>query len=287
MEHYNRDLTESTLLVDFAREEDYPAMKQIWTACFGDPLDYVQFFFEHCLPRHRALTAYVNGDAAGCVYLLSAKAKDGNTFRPAIYIYALGVLPAYRSRGIGQMLIRRVFAIAESEGAICFLRPASADLVPYYERFGMQKTYLVKECRLIPDPHKSTADSTISSVSAKEYAHLRTDLPAVSGLIQWDFPHISFAIAENDLSGGRCLKYTKAGRTACVFMKREKDGYCITEVLPYADASFLSGLCAHFPDNTIYLRLQAAAEDPGSFVLGMTYNTMHQPENAPLGLLLD
>ncbi len=275
------------LRVEWARHEDCPALSQIWQMCFGDSPDYVRFFFTRYLPRCRVMIAWANGTAAGSVYLLPAEIADGGRVRKAIYVYALGVLPAFRSRGIGGVMLRRVLSVAEAEDAVCFLRPASPELVSYYERLGMEKSHYAKMCQLSPDPAIRTEESTITEATPAEYTRQCRKMPLLSGTVFWDLPHIEFALSENRLTGGKCLRYEKDGRHAIVFMKREADGWCITESLPRADAAFLSGICAHFPGEAVHLRLPAKADDPDAFVLAMTYNIVYPSEEAPLGLLLD
>ncbi len=276
----------STLDIGWAYPAEYPALQKIWCACFGDTPDSVGFFFENYLPHCRVLTARADGIAVGGVYLISASVKDGVETRPAFYVYALGVLPAYRSQGIGSAIMNYILTLAKNENAVCLLSPAAPDLVPYYSHLGMRETYFAKMCPLTPNSILPMTQSEFSPVTAAEYARVRRDMPILSGAVFWEFPHVSFAVAENYRSCGFCGKYTADGKTMYVFLRRQNDGYCITETLPSADAVFLSGLCAHFPGENLFLRLQAAADDPKSFVLGMTYN-MHQESKAPLGLLLD
>jgi len=51
-------------------------------------------------------------------------------------VFALGVLPAYRKRGVAAELMRRFITFAEGLQKRKVLLICKSDLVPYYERFG-------------------------------------------------------------------------------------------------------------------------------------------------------
>jgi ribosomal protein S18 acetylase RimI-like enzyme len=57
---------------------------------------------------------------------------------PHWYLAMLGVDPAWQRRGIGESLMRPVFAAADRDGFGCYLEAPTADNARYYERRGFR-----------------------------------------------------------------------------------------------------------------------------------------------------
>ena len=121
-------------------------------------------FFEESLERPRSedamwLVAEVDGQVVGDVSAhLERPAEDAERQllrylgEVRIYVDALGVVQAYRRRGVGMRLMRAIERWARERGAVCAMLDtyaASPLSVPFYERgMGYRRRSIVFEKRL-------------------------------------------------------------------------------------------------------------------------------------------
>ena len=124
-------------MIRFVAAEDFARISRIWQTCFGDPEDYVRFFFDHCLPLCRGLVYEIDGKPAAMAFLLPGALRLQEESFPASYVYAVATLPAYRRRGAAAALMAHAASLARGEGqaALC-LRPGSEGLYGYYAKLG-------------------------------------------------------------------------------------------------------------------------------------------------------
>lgn len=267
-----------------ATPADYPAMAEIWRVCFGDDPSYIQFFFRRRLPSCLALMAQTDGKTVGAVYLLPAEIYDSGTYRRAYYVYALGVLPEYRGRGIASDMMRHIFGICKEENAVCFLKPAVPSLAKFYAGLGMKPTHFAAEKRYPAVSAKQCL--SWAPLAPADYAARRLAAPPLPGGVLWDLPGINYAVGENKFSGGFCLTCDTDRGEAAVLGRREGDLLRIEDCIAADPAAILSQLCTQFGVKEAILRVPADPSAPDAFLIGMTYN-MNAPASGPLGLLLD
>ena len=266
-----------------AAEADLPAMAEIWRICFGDEPSYIQFFFRRRLPSCLALTARADGKTAGAVYLLPAELYDAGVWRRAYYVYALGVLPEYRGRGIASDMMHRIFGICKEQDAVCFLKPASQSLVEFYKNLGMVPTYFAAEKRF---PAAAETSLAWTSLPAADYAVRRLAAPPLPGSVRWDMSATCYAVDENERSGGFCLTCKTSGSPCTVLGRRAGDLLRIEDCIAPDSTAILPALCAELGIKEAVLRVPADSSADDAFLIGMTYN-MNAPASGPLGLLLD
>lgn len=259
-------------------------LKQIWIDSFGDDPDYVNFFFENKLPYCKAVTARMGGIPLGAAYLLPAEMRDGERWRKAYYVYAVGVSPAHRGCGVGAAMMKHILDFVKREDAICFLSPASEKLVSYYSRLGMQPSHFAKNLSLKKTPIPNDTAASLSDLTAEDYRALQS---TAAGSVRWDIQSIRYALAEARLSGGRAVK-CKMGADTFGVIGYEKDGtFFLKEIVPAPkETAILSRIAFLLGTQKIVARVPADADDPEGFVLGMT-NNAQKTTGAPLGLLLD
>ncbi|RLY91150.1 GNAT family N-acetyltransferase [Kocuria tytonicola] len=70
---------------------------------------------------------------------------------PHWYLKAVGTLPDVRGAGVGSLLIRDRLAAVDRQHVGAYLEASTADLVPYYERFGFRSRG--------PVPSRGTVDA--------------------------------------------------------------------------------------------------------------------------------
>ncbi len=266
-----------------ASAAEYSAMAEIWQICFGDAPSYVQFFFRRRLPSCIALTAQMKGKTAGAVYLLPAALYDSGVRRRAYYVYALGVLPEYRGRGIAAAMMRHIFDICKEQDAVCFLKPATPALADYYERLGMIQTHFAAPIR-----YTASADTPLpwQPMPAADFAALYLTEPLSPGSVLWDGDAVRYAVDENSLCGGFCLRCDVGGKVCAVLGRREEYLLRIAACIGADPASVLPALCRQMEAGEAVLRVPCPAADSDAIPGIMTYN-MNTPASGPCGLLLD
>lgn len=71
---------------------------------------------------------------------LSERIAAAHPREPHWYLAYIGTLPAARGRGAGHALMTSRLDRCDAEGAPAYLESSKSDNVPYYERFGFEKT---------------------------------------------------------------------------------------------------------------------------------------------------
>lgn len=120
-----------------SRKGDEPELKNIWRICFGDSDEYINVFFEKIyIPGSAAVAETEEGHICSAMYTLEAGVSGGEKCG---YLYALGTLPEYRGRGIGEAVTRKAAELGFDRGFdLCVTCPASKTLFDYYRGMGFE-----------------------------------------------------------------------------------------------------------------------------------------------------
>ena len=110
--------------VRLATREDTDLIVRLWHASFGDPESFIRQFVAERLTADNCLVL----DDRAMAFCLEL---PGGTR----YLYALSTLPEARNRGLASEIIRTAQNLYFDPIAVC---PATASLVPFYERFGFR-----------------------------------------------------------------------------------------------------------------------------------------------------
>ena len=114
------------------RAEDTSELAALWHRVFGDPEKLALAFLAELPALGGGVCAEEDVKLLGAAYAVTDFTLDG---RRAAYLYAIGVLPEARGRGLGKRLTREAAALGRELGAdfVCTL-PANAPLYPWYEK---------------------------------------------------------------------------------------------------------------------------------------------------------
>ncbi|MCL1821128.1 MAG: GNAT family N-acetyltransferase [Oscillospiraceae bacterium] len=119
-------------MVRYARDDDIPAMKMIWNACFPRDIEYGEFFFRELYSK--AVLFEQDGKVTGMLHMLPFTRDDGES---VTYIYGVSVLPEHRGNGQSAALIKEVLRT----NTICVLIPAEPWLFGFYGNFGFKTVF--------------------------------------------------------------------------------------------------------------------------------------------------
>ncbi|MBR4578116.1 MAG: hypothetical protein IKO22_00735 [Oscillospiraceae bacterium] len=122
-----------------SRPGEETALRELWTAVFGDEGAFLDLFFSEIYRPGMARVMEAEGRIVSAAYALP--------FGEALYIYAVGTLPAFRGRGCG-----RAVTLAAAGGKPAYLCPASESLKRWYgESMGAVPADWRQPCALPED----------------------------------------------------------------------------------------------------------------------------------------
>ena len=183
----------------------YGDLQKLWECCFGDSELFIHTFFAMQVQPDNVLVATDLSRVVGAVYMLPAAYGTPENGRPAYYAYALAVLPEYRARGIGHVLMEEVFARCRAEGAVCVLKPASESLAQYYEGLGMKRGFRQKT--VVFPAERRFGGVTFGLLTPEEYKTIRDKhFSALGRMIVWSEATVRFAAMDTKSSGGWCIR---------------------------------------------------------------------------------
>ncbi len=154
------------------RPADATALAALWNRVFGDPEELALRFLEKLPALGGGVCAEEDGVLLGAAYAVTDFFLDGAR---AAYLYAVGVLPEARGRGLGGALSRAAAALGKELGAdfVCTL-PAEPRLYPWYEGLLGLRCALYRRAERVP----SRPGQVVRPLSPEEYGERRERLLA-------------------------------------------------------------------------------------------------------------
>ena len=166
-----------------------------------------------------AVTARVGGTVCGAFYFIPFNVPQHS----GVMLYALGVLPEYRGRGIGGGLVSFAVEYCRENGLVCLLHPADSGLYGFYERCGF-------DCRIsskLAVFGGSERDMRIYPLDASGYAERRAKYLSGHPAVLWNENDVGYAVLENAFCGGICV----GGDRFCALVSRGNGRAVIRELL--------------------------------------------------------
>ena len=136
-------------MIEIAKKNDIPRLREIWKACFGDPDSYLDFYFANGFPLFKTVVDRTDGEITSMLTVVPAfYQKDGECF-DAAYLYAVGTAPEWRGKGIASRLLSKTHELLRKDGIkAAMLFPAEDSLYRFYEKLGYRGGFSVREVRL-------------------------------------------------------------------------------------------------------------------------------------------
>ena len=187
-----------------------PALSRLWQECFGDSASYVQFFMDRRFRPEDTLVWLEGNQPVGVAYLLPCTI-DGQLAR---YGYAIAVLPHRQSKGIGRELVNGLLEMCREESSLFFGTPLPG-LEDYYHRLGSLDAFYRRTGHLEGEGAVHPLD--IADAPDGLYTQLRDDAFGGGGFVRWDQEAVSYALAEQRISGGFAHVLTWAHRQYLLF----------------------------------------------------------------------
>ncbi|MBQ6119275.1 MAG: GNAT family N-acetyltransferase [Clostridia bacterium] len=209
-----------------AEERDLPALTEIWKVCFHDPEEYIRFFYRENFPYLSAAVYTEDDRPVSMLHMLEASFADGPRRLDARFLYAGGTLPAFRGRGYYGALFRYVTALADREGFALFGKPASRELLPYYQALGFRQDACL---RLVTIRPAERLPLSFSPLTPHEYNRLRDLAFAGRPYAKWTDRHVGWCFADNEWFGGQALSFRLDGAVHFLLGGPEDGALALTE----------------------------------------------------------
>lgn len=193
------------MVVRPAERQDIPALSEIWRVCFGDPEEYIRFFYQENFGRIMIPICTVEDKPVSMLHLFEASFADGCDRQPAKLVYAVGTHPEYRQKGYMKILMDSVMREARKEGYGLFLKPASAYLNRIYQTFGFTHDASFRLVTLLPG--RRIPLETVP-LRAEQYNMLRNAVFSSRPYAEWPDRHVDWCLRENSFCGGKTLAVT-------------------------------------------------------------------------------
>ncbi|MCK9305012.1 MAG: GNAT family N-acetyltransferase, partial [Bacteroidales bacterium] len=117
---------------------DREAISNIWRSSFTEDQDYIDTYLDLCFPYCKGYFLLTDNDGiVSCLSVIPSYISRGSETITGGYIYAVATLPEHRGNGFAAVLIEEVTRICKNSGySYLIVKPATAELSPYYERLG-------------------------------------------------------------------------------------------------------------------------------------------------------
>lgn len=159
-----------------AQPGDRPGLTKLWEQAFGDPVSFIDLFFESGFAPERSRVCTMDGRLAAMLYWFDCTL---GTERYA-YLYAVATDEAFQGRGIATRLMADVHALLAEQGYQgAILSPGSESLYRFYGRMGYETAGFVTEQTL-----SAAAPLPVRQITMEEYAALRRRFLPPNGIRQ-------------------------------------------------------------------------------------------------------
>lgn len=127
------------MIIETARKEDIPELKNLWREIFKDTDDYIEKFFKYRMKSEHTFVGRENGKIISTAYMLKSDlVLNSGEVVPAFYMCGISTREEYRGKGCSGKVIEACFNHAKECGAdLCYLVPANRSLFDFYKKSGM------------------------------------------------------------------------------------------------------------------------------------------------------
>jgi predicted acetyltransferase len=117
-------------------------LRNFWKTVFTDTDEFIDIFFTHIYKEENAVTIEEHGRLVAILHIVPYKMLHYGKELPIAYIYAVGVLPECRGRGLMRRLMLKAEKVIESRNfVLSALIPADRGLFEAYRKFGYTEAF--------------------------------------------------------------------------------------------------------------------------------------------------
>ncbi len=123
----------------FCRDEEFPAIRQLWGQCFGEEEPWTSWYFSHHYKAEHTWVGVKDGTIAAQAHLLPHRQFLRGAWRDTVYFVGVCVDEALRGSGLGREIMATALAVLKRTGvSISILQPRWPD---FYRPLGWDFCY--------------------------------------------------------------------------------------------------------------------------------------------------
>ena len=219
--------------------EEIPQLKALWQRCFGDPISYIDAFYEKFCSAEQVVEVVEDGRVCSMASLLPAtlRTPDGESL-PVTYLYALATDPARQGKGRARELLQFADGLLADRGdKAMILVPASASLHKFFSAVGMDECFVHRKSEFLASSLTGdTGGGSFTPVSPEEYNAIREAY--LSGSFHLSYPDdlIRLQALGSDMTGGGLFRVEVAddAEVGCAAVEYVSSGTLVMkELLTY------------------------------------------------------
>ena len=232
-------------MIRFAEPRDHIKLKKLWHDIFGDPEDYLDFYFKRRHLDANMLVDESQGTIAGMLTMLPVELMFGRESRHGRYVYAVATDPGFRGQGISTSLLEHAHDIMIKEGtAASVLVPASGSLFGFYEKRGYQTAFFLEHVSLQASKLPPCAAGAVClPCTGREFLRLRDAAFSGSRLyVRWDEQALEFIIDSEAVFGNPVLSFGNGTGEGCAVCRRDGNRGPCQGALSFSHGARRSGI---------------------------------------------
>lgn len=232
-------LAKNSSEVRLAQKGEILRQKEIWKLCFGDPDNYIDFYYANRYKEDETLLLLHDGEIVAMLTMIPVKTVDTDkrSFNTAM-LYAIATHPNYQNRGFATQLMELSTPYLRANNTEhSILVPAEKRLFDFYRKQGYRDGFCLREALLTHEQidcleiHRS-CQCTISSITPEEYNHRRNKQLKGRLYIAYGDEDITYQKKLSQLSGADIYAIDVEGVQGCAALERvDSDKVLIKEIL--------------------------------------------------------
>ena len=195
--------------IRFARKGELTRQKELWKFCFGDPDNFIDFFYTNRYKEDKTILLVENGDISAMLTMIPIVTVTPDNYKiNSVMLYAIATDPNKQNKGLATKLLNFCDQYLKANKLdLSVIVPATGELFNFYSKRGYQNGFYVREIWFKTDmlgalPVCKPGNCTILlPIIAEEYNRRRNKLLSGNFYIAYEDEDIEYQKKLSALSG--------------------------------------------------------------------------------------
>lgn len=240
--------------IRFTNTNENQGVRDLWTYCFTDSRDYVDFYFKNKYNPDKTMVVEDGGRILSAIHLNQHRVKLGGKDLDTSYVVGVSTLAEARGMGfMADLMSRSLYQVGAMEQSFAILMPIDHRL---YRTYGFETCYDILEIKLdIFDLKKFKLDGSFKRASKEDADDLvevySSAITAYNGSALRDQAYFTEFVEEMEIEGGYIyISYRDGQPTAYLAYTIDGGDFFVREVYYKDMKSYQSVLKFIFNHNT-------------------------------------